>query len=288
MNYKFAFFGTPRFAEIVLEELITQGLIPSAVICNPDRPVGRKKIITPPPTKLLAQKHNIEILQPESLTNYKLPVTDYDFFVIAAYGKIIPKEILNTPKFGTLGIHPSLLPKHRGASPIQTAILDGDEETGVTLFLVDEKVDHGKTIAQNTITIINNDTYLSLEDKLAKLGAELLIKTLPDYINGKILPKEQDDGEATFTKKFETQDGFVSLDVLEAALQGEKAFWIHKKICALNPEPGAWTLRQAQGKLSKKNSDKPQRMKLLESEFKGDRLVLKKIQIEGKTSQILN
>jgi len=278
MNYKFAFFGTPRFAEIVLEELIAQGLIPSVMICNPDRPVGRKKIITPPPTKLLAQKHNIKVYQPEKLEigNWKLEIGETDFAVVAAYGKIIPKEILNTPKFGTLGIHPSLLPKHRGASPIQTAILDGDEETGVSIFLVDEKVDHGKVITQNTTSILVNDTYLLLEEKLAKLGAELLIKTLPDYISGEIVPKEQDEGEATFTKKFETQNGFVPSDVLDAALQGEKAFWIHKKICALNPEPGAWTMRNEK------------RTKLLESEFKSDKLVLKKIQIEGKTPQILN
>jgi len=276
MNYKFAFFGTPRFAEIILEELIAQGLIPSVVICNPDRPVGRKKIITPPPTKLLAQKHNITISQPESLTHYTLPITNYDFFVIAAYGKIIPKEVLNAPKLGTIGIHPSLLPKYRGASPIQTAILDGDEETGVSLFLTDEKVDHGKIIAEDTTIILANDTYLSLETRLAKLGAELLIKTIPDYINGKIIPKEQDEGEATFTKKFETQNGFISPEILDAALQGEKAFWIHKKICALNPEPGVWTVRNKK------------RMKLLESELMGEKLVLKKIQIEGKTPQTLN
>ena len=285
MDYKFAFFGTPRFAAIVLERFITQGLIPSVVICNPDRPVGRKKIITPPPTKLLAKKHDIKVYQPEKLEigNWKparsaggLEIGEVDFALVAAYGKIIPKEILNTPKFGTLGIHPSLLPKHRGASPIQTAIINGDEETGVTIFLMDEKVDHGKIIAQNTITIMDNDTYLSLEEKLAKLGEELFIKTLPEYINGKIIPQEQNDSEATFTKKFETQDGFISFDVLEAALQGEKAFWIHKKICALNPQPGIWTLK----------NDK--RMKLLESELKDNKLVLKKIQIEGKTPQTLN
>ncbi|MEW6617617.1 MAG: methionyl-tRNA formyltransferase [Patescibacteria group bacterium] len=278
MNYKFAFFGTPRFAEIVLEELIAQGLIPSVVICNPDRPVGRKKIITPPPTKLLAQKHNIAVSQPEKLEaeTWKAEVGEIDFTVVAAYGKIIPKEILNTPKFSTLGIHPSLLPKHRGASPIQTAILDGDEETGVSLFLVDEKVDHGKIIAEDATIILANDTYLSLEKRLAKLGADLLITTLPEYIGGKIIPKEQDEGEATFTKKFETQNGFIASDVLDAALQGEKAFWIHKKICALNPEPGVWTIKNEK------------RMKLLESELRGEKLVLKKIQIEGKTPQILN
>lgn len=277
MNYKFAFFGTPRFAEIVLEECITQGLIPSLVICNPDRPVGRKKIITPPPTKVLAQKHNIPVSQPEKLnTQYLTQNTEYDFAVVAAYGKIIPKEILNIPKFGTVGIHPSLLPKHRGASPIQTALLNGDEETGVSLFLVDEKVDHGKIITEDTIIILANDTYLSLETRLAKLGAELLIKTLPDYADGKIIPKEQNEEEATFTKKFETQDGFVPSDILDAAFQGEKAFWIHKKICALNPEPGVWTIKNNK------------RMKLLESELRGEKLVLKKIHNEGKTPQILN
>ncbi len=282
MEYKFAFFGTPRFAEIVLEELIAHGLIPSVVICNPDRPVGRKKTITPPPTKILAGKHNIPVSQPEKLEigNWKLEIGEIDFAIVSAYGKIIPKEILNTPKLGTLGIHPSLLPKYRGASPIQTAILDGDEETGVSLFLVDEKVDHGKVIAEDTTMISTNETYLSLEEKLAKLGAELLIKTLPDHIGGKIIPKEQDEGEATLTKKFETKDGFISRDVLESALKGEKAFWIHKKICALNPEPGAWTLNPT--------TSGEKRMKLLESELRDNKLVLKKIQNEGKKPQVIN
>lgn len=280
MEYKFAFFGTPRFAEIVLGELIAHGLIPSVVICNPDRPVGRKKIVTPPPTKILAKKHNIPVSQPESLTHYKLPITDYDFSVVAAYGKIIPKQLIESFQKGIIGIHPSLLPKHRGASPIQTAILNGDEETGVTLFLVDEKVDHGKVITQNVTSITVNEIYLSLEEKLAKLGANVLTKILPDYIGGKIIPKEQDERGATFTKKFEARDGFISYDTLESALTGEKAFWIHKKICALNPEPGAWTMKPITGG--------EKRMKLLESELKDNKLVLKKIQNEGKNPHIVN
>jgi methionyl-tRNA formyltransferase len=278
MNYKFAFFGTPRFAEIILERLIQNGFVPSALICNPDRPVGRKKVITPPPTKLLAQKHNIPISQPEKLEirNLRLEIGKVDFALAAAYGKIIPKDIISTFPKGMIGVHPSLLPKYRGASPIQTAILNGEKETGITLFLIDEKTDHGKIIAQNTITITSNDNYNSLEEKLAEIGAELAIKTIPDYIDGKIITEEQNHTEATLTKKFETEDGFVSSEALQLAFNGEKSFELHKKICALNPEPGVWTLQNGK------------RIKLLESKLKDGKLILKKIQIEGKTPQILN
>src|SRR3990167_5776499 len=161
---RYIFFVTPNFAAIILEKLIKSSLIPSAVVCNPDRPIGRKKNITPPPTKSLALHYNIPILQPEILTNNKLQITNYkpDFFVVAAFSKILSKEILQIPRLGTIGIHPSLLPKYRGATPIQTAILNGDTETGTTLYLIDEKIDHGAILAQRKLPI-ENLNYQELE-----------------------------------------------------------------------------------------------------------------------------
>ncbi len=272
MNY--IFFGTPRFAAIILEKLIGAGFIPVAVICNSDKPTGRKQMITPPPTKLLAQKYNIQILQPEVLSNSKfhayrqageipcLPAgrrnSKFDLFVVAAYGKIIPKEILDMPRLGTIGVHPSLLPKYRGPTPIQTAILNGEKETGVTLFMVDEKVDHGQIITSNEYRVMSNENYEILEIKLAELGAELLVeflrkinqclgsptsKKLTKNVREVGLPdigvelRPQSETEATYTKKFTTQDGYVDLEK-------DNPILIERKIRALNPEPGVWTMRE--------------------------------------------
>lgn len=283
---KFVFFGTPRFAEIVLEKLIKNGLWPSLVVCNPDKPMGRKKIITPPITKILAERYEIPVFQPESLLNSKFEIPrprqdeaaggrNSKFAILAAYGKIIPREIIDSFPKGIIGIHPSLLPKYRGATPIQSTILAGETETGVTLFLMDEKIDHGKIISNSKLLISNEDTYESLEEKLARLGAELVMKTVTDYLNGEIEPREQNYTEATFTKKFTTNDTFVDNADLQAALNGdkEKAIKIDRMVRALNPEPGVWTLQNGK------------RTKLLESEIKDEKLVLKIIQMEGKNPQ---
>jgi methionyl-tRNA formyltransferase len=139
-NIKFAFFGTAGFSVAVLDELERAGFLPSAVVTAPDAVMGRKKVLTPSPVKVWAQARNIPVVLPDSLANF-------DLFVIASYGKIIPKKILDIPRFGTLNVHPSLLPKYRGPSPIQTFILNGDEETGVTIMLTDEQMDHGPVIA---------------------------------------------------------------------------------------------------------------------------------------------
>lgn len=279
MNMKYVFFGTPDFAAIILEKLIKAGWLPTAVVCNPDKPVGRKRIITPPPTKVIALKNGIKAYQPEKLEipacagreNLKLEIGEIDFAIVVAYAKIIPKEILGLPRLGTVAVHPSLLPKYRGSSPIQTAILDGEKETGVTLFLADEKVDHGKILAVSRLPLEVKDNYESLSKKLAESGGVLLVEILPKYLKNEITPLTQDESQATYTKKFVTQDGYVDLEK-------DKPEIIEKKVRALNPEPGVWTLRQAQGR--------PQRMKILEAELMPEnKLRLKKIQFEGKKPQ---
>ncbi len=155
-----------------------------------------------------------------------------DLCVVAAYGKIIPKEWLEIPKHGFLNVHPSLLPKYRGASPIQTAILNSDYETGVTIILMDEKVDHGPTLINKKLNI-KNQNYKQLEKELAELGAELLIEILPKWVSGEIKPEEQSHEEATFTKKFSWQDGKINWN--------KTAKEVDRQIRALNPEPGIWT-----------------------------------------------
>ncbi|MDP3015117.1 MAG: methionyl-tRNA formyltransferase [bacterium] len=307
---KFVFFGTPDFAAVILEKLINADFIPAAVVCNPDKPVGRKKIITLPAVKkLLIEKFKdlkIEILQPEILANYKLQITNYkpDFFIVAAYNKILPKEILEIPRLGTIGVHPSLLPKYRGPSPIQTAILNGDKITGVTLYLMDEKIDNGPILARRELPITNDDDYDTLSRKLAELGADLLIdflRKMNQYLGSptsqklrninikevglpKIESKPQDESQATYTKKFKTEDAFIEPADLEKAHGStgspqeirQLAIEIDRKIRALNPEPGVWTTMTITMTMTK-------RMKILEAILTPEgKLKLKKIQFEGK------
>jgi len=233
---KYIFFGTPKFAAIVLEKLINAGYIPEAVICNPDEPIGRKQILTSPPTKILARKYGINILQPEILANYKLQITNHkpDLAIVAAYGKILPKEILEIPKHGFINIHGSLLPKYRGASPIQSAILNGDKETGITIMKVDEEIDHGPIISNVKIQISDDDTYEILSQKLAVTGAELLTKVIPDYIYGKIEPVAQDHSKATYTKIIKKEDGKIDWS--------KSAEEIERMTRAFYPWPTAWAI----------------------------------------------
>jgi methionyl-tRNA formyltransferase len=184
---KYIFLGTPEFAAIILEKLIENEFKPQIIICNPDKPIGRKKIITSPPVKIIAKKNGLIVLQPkhfDEIYDYILKLKP-DLMIVAAYAKIIPKKILEIPKMGTIGVHPSLLPKYRGSSPIQSAILNDEKETGVTLFMLDEKMDHGKIIAEAKLSISEKDTNKLLVQKLANLGGELLVKTLPEFLKGK-------------------------------------------------------------------------------------------------------
>lgn len=261
---KYVFFGTPEFAAIILTKLIEASMPPVALVCNPDRPAGRKRIITPPETKVIAEKNNIPIFQPESLKDVKnqLEKLQADFFLVAAYAKIIHKDILSIPKSGTIGIHPSLLPRHRGATPIQNTILSGDEIGGVTLYLIDEKVDHGPILNGEAVKIRENENYESLEKKLAELGADLFIKIIPDYLLGKIKPQIQNEEYATYTKKLKTEDAFVDLEK-------DDPISIERKVRALNPEPGAWMMQNNK------------RVKILKAEIVEGKLKLTKIQAEG-------
>lgn len=278
---KYVFFGTPRFAAIVLEGLLEGGMPPAALVCNPDRPVGRKHVVTPPPTKQLLHGKNIPILQPEKLDSSfieTLHAFEPDFFVVAAYAKIIPKAVLAAPRLGTLGVHPSLLPKYRGSSPIQSVILAGEKETGVTIYHMDEKVDHGAIFEAATITLDALKTnYLDLEEELAEIGAKLLLEIGPELLKGNAKPKPQDESRATLTKKFTTADGNIPEKDLTEAEQGnkQKAERIVRKINALGVEPGVWTMRNGK------------RVKLLEAEIKNGALRLSKIQEEGGTPKSL-
>lgn len=242
---KIIFFGTPEFAKIVLEKIVRQdNLKIVTVVTAPDKPVGRKQILTPPPSKVLAQENNILVLQPVDLSDQnfieQLKLLLPDLIVVAAYGKIIPKNILDIPKFGSLNVHPSLLPKYRGASPTQAALLNGETETGVTIMLMDEKVDHGPVIADCGLQITDFDTYETLSKKLAEVGAELLIRTIPNYTAGKIKPVEQDHNKATYYKMIKKSDG--EIDWQKSATE------IYNQWRAFYPWPGVFAQQKTNNK----------------------------------------
>jgi methionyl-tRNA formyltransferase len=274
----FVFFGTPEFAAIILKNLIKSGFVPRTLVANPDKPVGRKQIVTPPPTKkvVLDSKKDIEILQPEKITPgflETLKSIPADFYLVAAYAKILPQELIDIPHLGVIGVHPSLLPELRGASPIQSAILEGKTETGVSLFMIDALMDHGPVLYQEKLAIDPDDNSETLTKKLAELSSEMLIEILPNFVAGKIVSKTQDETKATFTEKFKTETAFIEEKDLISAKAGnaELTKKLHDKIRAFYPEPGAWTL--SHGK----------RIKLLKSKItETGKLKLEIIQIEGE------
>lgn len=232
---RLVFFGTSDFAVPALTTLVKEGY-KVVVVTTPDAPAGRDKVLTPSPIKLAAQKLGLNILQPTNLeedlkaVSYKLKP---EIGIAAAYGKIIPTEIINLFPRGILNIHPSLLPKYRGPSPIQSALLNGDNETGVTIIRIDAEIDHGPIISSQEMVVGSKDLYKDLEVKLAKLGAELLVKTLPDYLAGKIELKEQNHSQATFTKMIKKEDG--KIDWHKSAAE------IYNQFRAFHHWPGIYT-----------------------------------------------
>lgn len=212
-NLKTIFFGTPRFAQIVLEKLIDSPYRPQVVITQPDKKSGRGRQLQASLVKQSAQRFSIEILQPKSLNSNLLTLSPkFDLAILVAYGKIIPTDVLKIPKYGFVNVHPSLLPKYRGPSPIQSAILSGEAKTGVSIMLLDEKVDHGPILAQKEVTIEKTDTHESLIEKLGKAGSDLLIETIPFYISGDLNPQPQNHTQATFTKHIKKADGYIDLE----------------------------------------------------------------------------
>jgi methionyl-tRNA formyltransferase len=265
LKLKIIFVGTPEFGAIILDKLIQNNLKPVLVITAPDKPVGRKQVITPPPVKVIAQKYNLPISQPQKIGHAMSKLRDIEpgLIIVAAYSQIIPKNILDIPKFGCLNVHPSLLPKYRGPSPIQAAILNGDKETGVTIILMDEKMDHGPILAQRKLEFpISNFQFPKLHDELANLGAQLLIETIPKWIKEEIKPKPQNESKATYTKILKKEDGKIDWQ--------KSAEEIERQVRALNPWPGTHTIYK--GKI----------LKILKAEIIKGRLVIKEVQLEGK------
>jgi methionyl-tRNA formyltransferase len=234
---KIIFFGTSQFAVPALEALMKDADFKiKAVVTETDKPADRKMALRKSPVKILAEEKNLNLLQPEKFdkkTAEKIGELAPDVAVLVAYGKIIPKEILKVPRKGFINIHPSLLPRYRGASPIQSAILSGDKKTGVTIFVLDEKVDRGPILAQKPYEMEGDETTPELKEKLSVLGAEILIPTLKQYVGGELLLQKQNENQATLTKQFSREDG--KIDWKKSAEEIERA------VRAFNPWPSAWT-----------------------------------------------
>lgn len=237
MNPRIIFMGTQGLAETVLERLIqSETYKPILVIAQPDKPVGRKQIIEPVPVKMLAQKHAIAVWQPDTLKDAdaikRMRTERPDCIIVASYGKLIPQEIIDIPPHGILNVHASLLPQYRGASPVQRAVLNGDSTTGVTIMRIDSGLDTGDIVSQESCLTKENETTETLMRKLAELGSSLLLKTLHDWLEGKIIPQKQDNSHATAAPLFTKNDGLV--------LKEHDAQQIERMIRALAPWPGTY------------------------------------------------
>ncbi len=233
-DIKVVFMGTPELSATVLKGLHNKGYNVILSVSQPDKPVGRKHILTAPPAKVQAEELGIEVYQPDSLKtdeSYEfIKAKEPDLIITAAYGKILPQRMLDIPKYGCINVHASLLPKYRGAAPVQYSIINGDDITGVTIMKMDAGMDTGDMLTRTEVEIDINDTTDTLMAKLADAGRDLLLDTIEDYIEGKITSIKQDESAVTITTPIKPEDGI--LDWNQTARQ------IHDKIRALSAWPG--------------------------------------------------
>ncbi len=234
---RIVFMGTPMFSVPILERIIADGYDVVAVVTQPDRPVGRKKVLTPSPVKVAALAHGIPVLQPEKVREpaelAKLIAFEPDLLVTAAFGQILPKELLEYPAYGAINVHASLLPELRGGAPIHYAIMEGKKETGVTIMYMVERLDAGDMIASRKLPIEESDHTGSLHDKLSSIGVELLSETLPKILLDEIEPVAQDDSKATFARNIKRETEQVNFQQA-----GEE---VYNHIRGLHPWPVAYT-----------------------------------------------
>lgn len=273
-DVRFAFFGTPELAVTVLEELKSAGFMPALVVTRPDAPVGRGKVLTSPPVALWAKEHGVPMLQParitpECIAELKNPPAGgtWDVFIVAAYGKILPQELLAIPARGTLNVHPSLLPRLRGPSPIRSAILTDERETGVTIMLLDAEMDHGPIVEQEFVDIPACPPRASeLEATLAHVGGKMLAETLLPWVRGEIAAQEQDHAQATYCKTIKKADGLIDLDA--------DPYQNLLKIRALEGWPTAYAFFERNGK--------KMRVQIINAHLADGKLIIDTVRPEGR------
>jgi methionyl-tRNA formyltransferase len=273
-SIKFAFLGSSQMSVSALDELRKNGLTPSLILTSPDKPEGRKLVVKPNIVKSYGLEHNIPVLSPYKLDDATFATLSadqarqFDVFIVASFGRIIPERFLKIPKHGCLNIHPSLLPKYRGPSPLQSAILADDKHTGVTIMLVDKEMDHGPIVAVKNIHMNDWPAYKVFEDNMAREGARLVAEILPAFIGGRITPKEQDHSLATYTKKFLKEDGRVDL--------ASDAYDNFRKIQAFHEWPQAYFIHHKDGR--------DIRVKITQASFTNGALQIEKVIPEGKSA----
>lgn len=293
------FFGTPDFAVPSLKVLINdRNFKILSVVTQPDKPVGRKQVLTPPPIKIIAQNNNIKVLQPRKIKEVidEIGKLNPDLIIVAAYGKIFPQELLNIPRYGCVNVHGSLLPRHRGASCIQGALLAGDQESGATIMLMDAGMDTGPILAQSKVTIDSVWTSKDLYEKISYMGAEILASTVLSFVNGNIKPIPQNDFLATYTKILKKEDNKIdwskSANELERFVRAMDAY---AEFYILSPRVDKLALKaikihQVRQEALKINQYKPGELFLFEGKLCAqcgkDALVIEKLQVEGKKVMI--
>ncbi|MBP6948904.1 MAG: methionyl-tRNA formyltransferase [Candidatus Pacebacteria bacterium] len=242
-NVSYVFFGTGALAESVLASLMRGGYTPKAIVTKPDSLQGRHMQLTSPHIKTWADSKGIDVFQPKKLDQdffETLSLVHADLFIVASYGKIIPENILILPVHGVLNVHPSLLPLYRGPSPIESTLLHGDLITGVTIIKLDKEMDHGPIVAQNAFTLNPEVTSGTLEVESGQRGGELLVQVLPHYLEGTLIPKEQDHSKASICKKITKEIGEITLNI--------NANDVRCKFRALTPWPSVYFFHKHDGK----------------------------------------
>ncbi len=262
---RFVYFGTPAVASKTLEILLTRGFTPSLVVTSPDAPAGRGLVLTPSPTKTLALGHGIDVITPEKLDEEaiaSIATRGCDYAICVAYGKIFPETLIAAFPLGVLNVHYSLLPRHRGATPLEATLLAGDAEAGVTVQKMVKALDAGDIIAQESTPVGPSETARELRPRLITLGAELLAKTLPAYLAGEITPVRQDESLATHSGKFTKADGELDLSA------PDEENW--KKYRAYADSIGTYFLESGK------------RMKITSAAFKNGKFTIERVIPEGK------
>lgn len=275
MKLNFAFFGTPFVASQTLDILKTNGYIPSIIITSPDKPAGRGLHMTPSPVSIWAEKNNIPCLKPEKITpefisslydGLPRESAPINLNVVVAYGKILPENLINLPKLGTINIHYSLLPKYRGASPVEATLLNGDNTTGVSIQKMAYKLDSGPILASREVPVGIDETKEELKNKLINLGGNLLCEILPNLLDGNIIQKPQNESSAIFCKKINKEDGELNLD--NDPLQN------YNKYRAFYGWPGVYFFTQ--------KNEKKIRIKIKEAVYENNQFTIKRVTPEGK------
>lgn len=270
---RIAFFGTPQIAVWVLDELKSAGILPALIVTNPDAPKGRKLTLTPSPVAVWAEREGIRTLKPSTLrdaeTIQMLKDAECNLFIVAAYGKMLPKEVLDMPKHKVINMHPSLLPRLRGASPIRSAILEDMNPTGVSIMLLTEGMDEGPILAQEEVSIPEDAWPIrgsELDELLSRKGGVLLASVIPEWVAGSLTPKEQEHAEATYSKKITKDMGLIDLE-------GD-AYSNLLKIRAFDGWPGTYFFHTKDGA--------PVRVKIVDADIENGALIIKRVIPEAK------